>query len=1162
MTEHQGPDGQPTVVTPSSTPRTFAPKPPVFAPEAVLAGRFRIVRFIARGGMGEVYEAEDQVLGERVALKTIRSDVANDQRSMERFLREVHLSRSVTHPNVCRIFDVFHHDGLHFLTMELLPGETLAERLTRAGRLSPAEALPLVEQMAGALGAAHEAGVIHRDFKSGNVMLVPDGRRPGQTRVVVTDFGLARSSRRDGRSAAPLTETEAVLGTPDYMAPEQIEGKELTPAADIYALGIVMFEMVTGEPPFQGDTPLSVALRKLKEAAPSPRTEAPDLPPVWEKTILRCLERLPADRYASTAEVVAALHGETIAAGPRERRRRRHLALAAAGILVAAATGFFVVRTRPARSGPRTASAAARAPRKAIAVLGFKNLAGRPDAAWVSTALSEMLTTELAAGEKLRAISSEDVARMRIDLALPEADTLGRETLARVRGNLGADLVLLGSYLATGAAADGALRVDLRLQDAVAGETIAVVSEKGTEADLDAVVTRAGARLREKLGLAAVSAAEAVAVRASMPSNPEAARFYAEGLAKLRLFEDAAARGLLEKAVAADPRHALAHSALGAAWSGLGYDAKARIEAKQAFDLSGELGRETRLLIEGRYRAMANEWERAIEIYRSVFTFFPDDLDYGLQLARAQTRAGKPKEAMATIAALRTAFSGDDARIDLAEAETARALSDFPRAEKAALRAAALGEKQGARLLVATALLQQASARRNLGDAKAAMTRSAEARRIFAAAGDKAGVASAANDMGNSLYDLGDLPGAKKSYEEVLAIYREIGNRRGSAGALDNIANVLGDQGDFAAAARLSEESLAIYREIGDKNGAAQTLNNMGTVQVVQGNFRAARAFFEQALPLYRETGDEGGLAICLNNVAEMEAGQGDVAGARAHFEEALKIFRDSKQISKSVYPLVGLAGTLIESGELARARTMLEEGLQVCKDAGDRHESTYALASLAAVALAEDRLADARSAQGEALKVRAELGEKGAAESSRLGLARIALAERKPADAEAAARTAIAALAGQKLPDDEATGLALLARAELEQGRPDEAARTIEQARGLVAKGQSDAVRRDYELAAARVRAARGDAAGARRSLEAGVARAKQRGLVAAELEALLALGEIGMGYGDRAAAEALLAALEKDAGAKGYRLIAREAARAKSSGGAPGSARSRPGG
>ncbi len=342
-----GHDREDTVVTPASAPRVFAPRPPVFAPETLLAQRFRIVRFIARGGMGEVYEAEDRVLGERVALKTIRSDVANDQRSMERFLREVHLSRSVTHPNVCRIFDVFHHENVTFLTMELLPGETLAERLHRSGRIVPAEALPLVEQMAGALGAAHEAGVIHRDFKSGNVMLVPDERRPGGIRVVVTDFGLARSSRPGRQSAAPLTETEAVLGTPDYMAPEQIEGKDLTPAADVYALGIVMYEMVTGEPPFQGDTPLSVALKKLKEAAPSPRSGAPDLPPVWDRAILRCLERNPGDRYATTADLVRALHGEEIAPGPGERRRRRRiLAAVAAGVVVAAALGFLATRLR------------------------------------------------------------------------------------------------------------------------------------------------------------------------------------------------------------------------------------------------------------------------------------------------------------------------------------------------------------------------------------------------------------------------------------------------------------------------------------------------------------------------------------------------------------------------------------------------------------------------------------------------------------------------------------------------------------------------------------------------------------------------------------------------------------------------------------------------
>ena len=146
---------------------------------------------------------------------------------MERFLREVQLARSVTHPNVSRTFDVFRHEGLAFLTMELLSGETLSQRLSSGGRMKPEEAMPVVEQMAAALTAAHDAGIIHRDFKSANVMLVPDERRSGGVRVVVTDFGLARRNRSTRGSAASLTETEAVLGTPDYMAPEQIEGREL-----------------------------------------------------------------------------------------------------------------------------------------------------------------------------------------------------------------------------------------------------------------------------------------------------------------------------------------------------------------------------------------------------------------------------------------------------------------------------------------------------------------------------------------------------------------------------------------------------------------------------------------------------------------------------------------------------------------------------------------------------------------------------------------------------------------------------------------------------------------------------------------------------------------------------------------------------------------------
>ncbi len=1138
---------EPTLPTPPAPPGPPSGsgkqmwRAPGLADGEVLAGRFRIVRFIARGGMGEVYEAEDQVLRERVALKTIRPDVAGDERTMERFLREVHLARSVTHPNVSRTYDVFHHGALAFLTMELLGGQTLAERL-KAGRMTPEEALPVVEQMAAALAAAHEAGVVHRDFKSANVMLEPDERRPGGMRVVVTDFGLARRDRPGRGSAAPLTETEAVLGTPDYMAPEQIEGRAITPATDVYALGVVIYEMVTGEQPFEGDTPLSVALKKLKEAAPSPRRLAPDLPPVWEKTILRCLERSPADRFASAGEVVRALRGETSVTGPATlRRRRRTIAGVAAGVVLAAAAALLVSRALSRRAPGGEQAAPARAPRQSIAVLGFKNLAGRPEEAWVSTALSEMLTTELAAGEKLRAIPSEDVARMKSDLAIPEADTLGKETLARIRRNTGADLVLLGSYLATGPGEGGPIRLDLRLQDTAAGETIAVVSEKGSAADFDALATRAGAQLRDKLRLPAVSATDAAAVKASLPSSPEAARLYAEGLAKLRVYDDGAARDLLERAVAAEPGHALAHSALAAAWSGLGYDAKALAEAKKAWELSNNLSRETRLLVEGRYRAMNNEWPRAVEIYRSLFTFFPDNLDYGLQLVRAQSRAGKPDDGLATVAALDRAFPNDGARVAMAEAETARAVSDYRRTEKAAIKAATLAEADGARLLAASARLNQAIARRNLGDPKGGLAIAEQARKLFEEAKDPSGIASAINSMANCRYDLGDLAGARKDYEKVLAIYTEVGNKRGQAGALDNIANVVGDQGDLATARRYAEQALALFREIGDEAGEAETLSNLGAALVLAGDFRGGRALFERALPLHEKLGDSGGLAIALNNVAEMEMHESEVAAAGEHFERSLKIFRDSGQKSKAVYPLVGLAGVKYETGDLAAARSMLEEGLRICRESDDKHESAYALASLGAVALAEDRADDARKNYEEALKIRTDIGESGAAEQSRIDLARLALAEGDLPKATELARAAADELGRQKLPDDEASALAVLVRALTAAGRKDDADRALARLRPLAAASQHDGVRREALLASAFARASRGDSAAAAKSLADAAARAEKQGLSAWALEARLAEGEILAKGGAKDAAPVTLSRVEKDAAARGFRRIAR---------------------
>ena len=303
--------------------------------------------------MGELYEAEDLELREHVALKTILSTIANDERSIQLFKREVHLARQVTHPNVCRIYDVFRHraaavrqpgDEVVFLAMELLSGETLAERLHRVGAFTTAEVLPIATDGRWPGGRASR-------WRRASRLQEPQrhargGDRGRGTRVVVTDFGLARRSHAMTPPFLAVDDRrDEISGTPAYMAPEQVEGGPVTPATDVYAFGVVLYELVTGVLPFVADTPMRTAIKRLQEPPPSPARPRPRLDPRWEATILRCLAREPADRFTNVADAAAALEGPAVepaaaarTPAPWTRRRSgcrwplgRVLAVAAAG---------------------------------------------------------------------------------------------------------------------------------------------------------------------------------------------------------------------------------------------------------------------------------------------------------------------------------------------------------------------------------------------------------------------------------------------------------------------------------------------------------------------------------------------------------------------------------------------------------------------------------------------------------------------------------------------------------------------------------------------------------------------------------------------------------------------------------------------------------------
>jgi serine/threonine protein kinase len=322
-------------------------------PGEVLLERYRIVRFLARGGMGEVYETYDSVLHETVALKTLVCTALDSPAALQRFMGEVRTARQVTHPNICRILEFGIHRpagqgsaaAVPFLTMEFLAGETLAKRIAREGRLDPAVVARLLPQMVAGVSAIHAAGIVHRDIKPGNIVLLPG---PPE-RVVVTDFGLARMLDPDpvhGSETGPF-----LVGTVDYMSPEQIEGKPPTRRFDVYALGVVIFEMLTGYKPFRAGSPVASAVERLRRPAPSPSQFLPGLDRAWDELCGRCLATDPAHRFVRVEDIVAPAVGRRLLGS---RRSKLVAGLLGAGALVA---GVAALALRPGDSVELASSA-------------------------------------------------------------------------------------------------------------------------------------------------------------------------------------------------------------------------------------------------------------------------------------------------------------------------------------------------------------------------------------------------------------------------------------------------------------------------------------------------------------------------------------------------------------------------------------------------------------------------------------------------------------------------------------------------------------------------------------------------------------------------------------------------------------------------------------
>jgi len=803
-------------------------------------------------------------------------------------------------------------------------------------------------------------------------------------------------------------------------------------------------------------------------------------------------------------------------------RRNRSVRLIAVLVLATiSVAGFYAWRRfrqapLPTNSNTVRLTATPTAARRSIAVLGFRNLSGRPEEGWLSTALSEMLSTELEAGEKLRLVSGEDVARTKLDLPLADTDSLSRETLARLHKGMDSDLIVLGSYTALREKSETRIRLDLRLQDTVAGETIADVAVVGSEADLFDMVSQAGSRMREKLGVEAVSPVEAVSIRASLPSNRDAVRLYSEGLARLRVLDAMEARDLLQQALAADPKFALAHSALAEAWSRLGYDKKAQQEARQAYDLSANISREERLAVEGRYRDIDHEYEKAIEVYRALFTLFPDNVDYGLRLASMQTRAEKGHDAMATVEALRKLPppASEDPRIGIGEAEAWILLGDAKHQGQPLARAVERARAQGSREIMADARRMQCRMFIAFGQPQNAVSACREARDISAAVGDREHEGKALLAWAQAIKQT-DVPEAIRLMQQAQAIFRRNESDSGLAQVLDNLALAYGGEGDSATAEKMERESVAIYRRLDDKRSLSIATGNLAGERLDQGDLPGAIQLYEESLQTWELEDNTGYPALVGLNIAAIHQIQGDLAGARQGFEQSLAMWqKKSDQLGVS-YATEALGGLLLQEADLPVARKMYEQSLAIRTSRGDK------------IMIAETQLA----------------------------LAELSLEEaRSPAEQEATVRQALEVFQKQKAREDETQAWCILARSLLAEGKSAAATEAMQHARSLATKSQNPEIRWRTAITAARIETGEKNivhSAGgglARKELATIVTKSRELGYLGIELDGRLALAEIEMKSGQTTSGRTHLAAIEADAKAKGYDLLARKAASARS--------------
>ena len=897
------PSDAPTIVGSGSASGDSSPAHPIFSHIGatvfhegdILGGRYEIQKLLGMGGMGAVYKARDMEVERVVGLKVIRPDLAGNPAILARFKQELVLARQVTHKNIIRIYDLNEADGVKFITMEFIEGEDLRSILTRDGKLPPEEAVGIILQVCAGLQAAHGEGVIHRDLKPSNIMRDPFGR------VVIMDFGLARSVQGDG-----MTQTGMMVGTMEYMSPEQAMGKELDARSDQFAVGLIFYEMLSGFVPFHAESAIASLVKRTQEPAIPLVDVDTSIPPVLSNVVGKCLERDPNARFASLQQLVDELEiwqgkrprsGQSIVAPPVRkplpgtRFPLKWVAIGTAAIVLAAGT-YFAVHNRTPPGTSEAGSQAVQGPVMSVAVLPFYNGSGDPTLNWTGFSIADNLISEIGGSAHLHLVSAGRLQDVLRDLGYSPGPQVDNSTLKSIQDAIGADTVVSGELVKAG----DQFRINAVVHDLKNGRDIPITADLANVKDLAGAMDKLAGQIRERLATTPDILKELRASSGHVLTNSVMVlQAYDEGLQLFRAGNNTQAVIKFEKATEEDPNFAMAFSRLADTYSALHYDDKAEQASRRAVELSENLPALDRYLIQAIHARITNDTTKAIVAYENLTKLSPDDTDAQSALARLYENTGN---------------------YDAARKRLSQILAVDPKNIKA-LRASGRVDIEA-------------------GNSQAALEPLTKALNLATLSGNEEDKGSILFFIGAAYHDLNKLPEALANFQQSLEIRKKIADQGGIAQSLGQMARVQDELGQSDAALTSFKAALEINKKIGNKAGLLSNLINLGKFYYDHGKNDEALKFGSEALQLARELQDEPDQALCLNNIGSAYSNKGDYQAALTNYQQAYEI-RNRLKLPEAIESLRNLAEMNFILGEYDTAQTQFLKALEASRDAKDK---------------------------------------------------------------------------------------------------------------------------------------------------------------------------------------------------------------------------------